>query len=128
MSLLELINHLVEIGIACAKAPGEPVSTTFGDFLAISQHLELAGLSGRNNSVSTKPLFYHGHETRDLGFIVLSCRAGTYLNFHVSSNGMAILSHGMDELRKHGPSIRTLNHVKQWVAKDTSGESELVRA
>ena len=75
LPLLKLINHLVEIGIACAKAPGEPVSTTFGDSLAVSQHLKLTGLAGRDHGISTKPLFYQGHETRDLGFIVLSCRA-----------------------------------------------------
>jgi hypothetical protein len=85
--LLELINHLVEIGIACAKAPGEPVPTTFGDSLSVSQHLKLTGLARRDHGISTKPLFYQGHETRDLGFIVLSRRAGTYLNFHVSSSG-----------------------------------------
>jgi hypothetical protein len=85
MPLLELINHLVKIGIACAKAPGEPVSTTFGDSLSVSQHLKLTGLAGRDHGISTKPLFYQGHETRDLGFIVLSGRAGTYLNFHVFS-------------------------------------------
>ena len=94
-SLLELVNHLVEIGIACAKAPGEPVSTTLSDSLSVSQYLKLTGLAGRDDGFSTQPLFYQGHETRDLGFVVLSCRARTYLNFHVSSNGMAILSHGM---------------------------------
>src|SRR5579871_782299 len=87
LSLLELINHLVKIRIASAKAPGEPVSATFGDSLSVGQHLKLTSLSGRNHGFSAKPLFYHGHETRDLGFIVLSCRAGTYLNFHVTSNG-----------------------------------------
>jgi hypothetical protein len=77
-----LLNHAFEIGIACAKAPGEPVSTALGYFLSISQDFKLTCFTWRNHSFSAKPLLNEVHETRDLGFIVLSRWAGTYLNFH----------------------------------------------
>ena len=81
-TLLELLNHVIEIGIAGAKASSEPVSTTPGDSLAIGKHFKLASLARRNYGFNAQSLSDKGHETRDLGFVVLSCRAGTYLNFH----------------------------------------------
>ena len=81
-AFLELLNHVIEIGITCAKAFCEPVSTALGNPLSIGEHLELASSAGRNRNVHAKTLFNQGHETRDLGFIALSRRAGTYLNFH----------------------------------------------
>jgi hypothetical protein len=44
-TLLKLFNHIVEIGIARAKAPGEPIATPLGDSFSISQDLKLAGLA-----------------------------------------------------------------------------------
>jgi hypothetical protein len=81
-ALLELLNHVIEIGITCAKAFCEPVSTALGNPLSIGEHLELTGSARRNRSFDAKTLLNQGHETRDLGFIVLSRRAGTYFNLH----------------------------------------------
>lgn len=81
-ALLKLINHAIKIRIAGAKASGEPVAAAFHDRLTIGQHFKLAGLSGRNHGINSKPFFNQRHETRDLGFVVSSRGAGTYLNFH----------------------------------------------
>jgi hypothetical protein len=81
-ALLKLVNHSIEIGIAGAQASCEPVSTAPGNSLAIGEHLKLTGLARRNHGFNAEPLFDEGHETRDLGFVVLSCRAGAYHNFH----------------------------------------------
>jgi hypothetical protein len=81
-ALHQLLNHAIEIGIACPKAPGKPVSTALGNCLAVGNHFKLTGFAGRNHGVNAEPLFYEVRETRDLGLIVLSSRAGTYLNLH----------------------------------------------
>jgi len=80
--LLEPLNHAIQIGIAGAKASCEPVSTALGDFLAIGDHLKLAFPAMRNHGVNTEPLLDEGRETRDLGLVVLSGRAGYYLDLH----------------------------------------------
>jgi len=82
LAFLELVNHAVKIRIAGAQASGEPVSTAFDDCLAIGEHLKLASLARCNHGVNAQLILNQGHETRDLGFVVLSRRAGTYLNFH----------------------------------------------
>lgn len=82
IALLELIHHTLKIRIASAKTSGEPVSAAFHYSLAIGQHFKLAGFARRHHGVNTQPLFNQGHETRDLGFVVFSRGAGTYLNFH----------------------------------------------
>lgn len=81
-ALLELLHHAIEIRIAGAKASGEPVSTALRHGLAIGEHLKLASLAGRNHGFNAEPLLNQGHETRNLGFVVPSRRAGTYLNLH----------------------------------------------
>jgi hypothetical protein len=81
-ALLKLLNHRIEIGIAAAKASREPVPTAPRDSLAIGEHFKLTSLARRNHGFNAEPLLDEGRETRDLGFVVLSCRAGTYLNFH----------------------------------------------
>jgi hypothetical protein len=81
-ALLKLINHAIQIRIACAKASGEPVAAAIGNYLPISQDRKLAGFTGRNHGIDSEPLFNHGRETRDLGLVVPSSWAGTYLNFH----------------------------------------------
>jgi hypothetical protein len=43
--LLKLLDHAVEVGIAGAKAPCEPASTTLDYPLAVSDNLELTVLS-----------------------------------------------------------------------------------
>jgi hypothetical protein len=80
--LLELLDHAVEIGITGAKAPGEPVPTALGNPLAVSDDLELTGLARHRDSINVEALLDEGHETRDLGLVVLSCRAVNDLDLH----------------------------------------------
>jgi len=49
---LELVNHAIQIGVAGAKASGEPVSTTLGDRLAIGKHRKLANFAGSNHGLN----------------------------------------------------------------------------
>ena len=90
-AFLQLLNYALQIRIACAKASSEPVSTALHHCLAIGQHFKLAGLARCNHGVNAQPFFDQGHETRDLGFIVLSRRAGTYLDIHSVLQGAGIL-------------------------------------
>jgi hypothetical protein len=82
VALLQLVNHAIQIRIACAKASGKPVAAALCNHLTIGQHCKLAGFAGYNHGIDSEPFFNQGRETRDLGFIVSSRRAGTYLNFH----------------------------------------------
>jgi hypothetical protein len=82
-ALLQLIDYAIQVRIAGAKASGEPVAAALHHCLAISQDFKLAGLSRRNHGINSQPLFNQGHETRDLGFVVPSSRAGKYLNLHL---------------------------------------------
>jgi hypothetical protein len=84
--LLELLDHAVEVGVAGAKAPCEPVSTALGYPLAVSDNLELTVLTRRNDGFNVQAILNEGHETRDLGFIVLSRRAVNDLDLHLFSN------------------------------------------
>ena len=84
-ALLELLEHTSEIGIAGAKAPCEPVPTQLGNPLPISDNLELTGLPGCSDGFNIKALFDESHETRDLGLVVLSCRAVNDLDLHLFS-------------------------------------------
>jgi len=80
--LRELLDHAIEIGIADAEAPSEPVPTAFGDSFAVSDHLELTGLTWRSHGFNSEALLDEGHETRGLGLVVLSCRAVGDLDLH----------------------------------------------
>jgi hypothetical protein len=82
----ELLDHTFEIWIAGAKAPCEPVPTALGNPLAVSDHLELTGPTRRNDGFNVEVLFDEGHETRDLGLVVLSRRAVNDLDLHLFSN------------------------------------------
>jgi hypothetical protein len=84
-ALLELVNHIIEVGITSAKHSCEPVSTALDNSLPIGEHLKLTDLAGGNHGINAEPLLNEGHETRDLGFVVLSRRAGKYLNVHFCS-------------------------------------------
>jgi hypothetical protein len=81
-AFLQLVNHAIKVRIAGAKASGEPVAAALHHCLAIGQHRKLAGFAGGNHGIDSEPFFNQGHETRDLGFVVSSCRAGTNLDFH----------------------------------------------
>ena len=96
-ALLQLIHHAIEIRIAGAKASCEPVSTALRYFLAIGQHVKLAGLARRNHGFNSQSLLNQGRETRSLGLVALSRRARTYLNLHsdlqaVGSGGFFLIS------------------------------------
>ena len=85
MAVLELPDYLVKVRIAGAKTPREPVATTPGDPLAVSHHLELTGLAGRRDGFNVETLLDAGHETRDLGIVVLSRRAVNNFDLHLYS-------------------------------------------
>ena len=80
--LLDLLDHAFEVRVAGAKAPCEPVSTALGHPLAVSNNLELTGLTRRKDGFNIEAILDHGHETRDLGFVVLSRRAVNDLDPH----------------------------------------------
>jgi hypothetical protein len=90
--LLESLDHPFEIRIAGAKAAGEPVATAFGNPLAVRDHFELTGLTRREDGLHAEALSDEGHETRDLGLIVLSRRAVNDLDLHRFSNWFACRS------------------------------------
>jgi hypothetical protein len=84
-ALLELPDHAVQVGIAGAEASGQPIPTTLGDPLAVSDNLELAGLPGRKDGFNVEALLDEGHETRDLDLVILSRRAVNDLDLHLFS-------------------------------------------
>jgi hypothetical protein len=79
---LKQFEHAIEIGIPGAKAPREPVPAALRNPLAVRNHLELAGLTRRNDSVNIQALLDEGRETRDLGFVVLSSRTVNDFDLH----------------------------------------------
>jgi len=80
--LLDPLNHPIQFGIAGAKAPREPVSSAPSNALAVGDHFKLTSLARYNHGSNAEALLYEGHETRDLGLVVLSGRAGNYLDLH----------------------------------------------
>ena len=81
-AIFEVLDHGIEIGIAGAEASCEPVSTALGDPLAVSDNLELTGLPRCKDDFNVEALLDEGRETRDLGLVVLSCRAVNDLDLH----------------------------------------------
>ena len=81
-ALVELLHDAIEIGITRAKAPREPIATALGDRFAVRDHLELTGLTRRNDGIDVEALPDEGYETRDLGVVVLSRRAMNDLDLH----------------------------------------------
>jgi hypothetical protein len=78
----EPLDHAIEIAIAAAKSPCEPVPTSFGDTLAVRDHVELTGGTSRTDGFNAQALLDEGHETRDLGLVVLSRRAVNDFDLH----------------------------------------------
>jgi hypothetical protein len=83
---LELLNHSVEIRIPGAKAPRQPVPAALGDPLAVRDHFELPGLGRHKLGIQAEALLDEGHETRNLGLVVRSCRAVHDFDFHYRSH------------------------------------------
>jgi hypothetical protein len=83
--LFDHIDHAVEVRIARAEAPGQPVPTATHDCLIISDDVELAGATGREHGIDVEALLDEGRETRSLGLVVLSGRAVLNLDIHLGS-------------------------------------------
>jgi hypothetical protein len=54
--LLKQLNHAIQIGIASAKPPREPVSTALGNRFAVRNYVKLTGLSGSNHGCNAEVL------------------------------------------------------------------------
>ena len=80
---LKHIDHVVQVRIACAKLPHEPVSASSDDRLVVDEHVELAGLAGLEDRVDVEVLLDEGRETRGLSSVVLSSRAVTDRDLHL---------------------------------------------
>ena len=79
--LLELVDHVVEVGTACPKAPSEPVPATRG-IPCRPRSRRTAPARRAGSPLDVKALLDEGHETRDLGSVVLSRRAVHDLDLH----------------------------------------------
>jgi hypothetical protein len=135
----ELLDHAIEIGIARAKAPSEPIPTALGNPLAVSDNLELADLPWRNDGFNVEALLDEGHETRDLDLVVLSRRAVNDLDLHSvpqsascshlvaygSSNyGVAVL--GARQCRDAASRVSTGNYFSNTVPQQLFGSQHLI--
>ena len=78
----EQFDNTIQIGIAAAKGPRKEVPATVGDPLAVGEHIELTGVARGEDRVNVQALFDEGHETRDLGAVVLSRRTMNNFDFH----------------------------------------------
>jgi len=77
-----LLDQAIEIRVAGSKYPREPISTAFGNPLAVCDHLELTGLTRCNDDFNAQALLDEGRETRDLDLVVLSGRAMNDFDLH----------------------------------------------
>src|SRR5439155_8764031 len=71
----EPLDQTIEIGIAGAESPSEPVPPALGDSLPVRDHVELTGPARRRHGLNIEALLDEGHEPRGLGCVVLSRRA-----------------------------------------------------
>lgn len=83
--LLEPSDDTLEIRIATAKAPSEPVPAALDDLPTVREYIELALLTRRRHGIKVEAVLNEGHETRDLGLVVLSGRAVDDLDLHWTS-------------------------------------------
>ena len=88
--LLDLLDHTFEIGIAGAEDSCEPVATALGDRFAVGDHVELSDLAGLKDGFHAEALFDQGHETRDLGLVVVSGGAVDDFDLHWVSNVVCV--------------------------------------
>jgi len=78
----QLLEDAVQVGIASTKASCKPVSAPFSNSFAVSDDLELPGLTGDPRGFNTQALSDEGRETRGFGSIVLSSWAVNDLDCH----------------------------------------------
>jgi len=79
---LNQLNKFTQVWIARPETTCEPVSSAPGNPLSVSKYVELTSLARRNDGCYAQPLFYEGRETRGLGLVVLSRRAGNDFDLH----------------------------------------------
>ena len=72
LSFDELLDHFFKIRVSGTKVAAEPVPAALGSFFTVDEHVELASFAWRANRFNIQTLLDEGHETRDLGAIVLS--------------------------------------------------------
>jgi hypothetical protein len=77
-----LLYNVIEIGIAGAETPCEPVPTSLGNPFAVRDHLELTGFPRRHDRINAEALLDERHETRDFDLVVLSRRAVNDFDLH----------------------------------------------
>ncbi|GEM_PF-5260385 len=111
-AFLEPLDHAFEIGIAGAKAARKPVSPALGDFLAIGEDLELTGAPRLSDSLNAEALLDEGHETRDLGVVVVSGGAMNDLDLHFFSNALRTIL--------MGPPLSVPFHFSSFIILQTS--------
>jgi hypothetical protein len=103
-ALLKLLDHAIEVRIARTKTPREPVAATPSNLLAVHDHVELPRLTGYTNGVDVQALLDEGHETRDLGAIVLSRRAVDDFDLHSVLQSQAVAA--LHLTRASDPSLK----------------------
>ncbi len=84
-ALFDLLDHAIQIGIARTKPSREPVPAALCNPLAVSNNLELTSLPRCSDGFDVEALLDEGHETRDLGLVILSGRAVNNLDLHLRS-------------------------------------------
>lgn len=89
----ETLDHAVEIRIAGAEAACEPIPAALGNLLAVSKYVELPGLARCAKHFNIQTLLDLGHETRDLGFVILSRWAVNDFYLHFGSISFAAVSY-----------------------------------
>ena len=62
--LLELLDHVIKIGIAGAKAPCEPVLAALGNPLAVSDFMQWTMKTGRSDPLVSASRYYNNHPNR----------------------------------------------------------------
>jgi hypothetical protein len=78
----QALDDAFEIGVASPELPTDPIPAALGNGFTVSDNLELTGPARRSHCVDVESPLDEGHETRDLGFVVLSRRAIDDFDLH----------------------------------------------
>ena len=98
---LKLFDHAVEVRVAGAESPRQQVSAAFRDLLSIGNHIELTGLARCDHRFDAEARSDEGHETRDLGLIVLSRWAVNDFDSHPDLPSAGIRRRSCSRLRHY---------------------------